>query len=275
MPEPTVDWRYIFDNPVRVSGGGGSLTASATFEVDWDDRNQFVNEALGLPTGTSGWPLPQVAWDCPFQPNSGLLAASFDFQPHSVKQSVSPTDNTVVGHFEKAWVTLGFERPRYDYATATEQNQIDIANPILFCEQSIDSNARIIPVEGYKLEYVGAPDCVVPVGPAFYLEIQSTIVLTFPFVPYIPWGYLESYIGKVNDRTLFGRAPGTLMLEGPSMRQETYSDGTNRTSCVLRLSYNSIGWNKQLATDGNIYTVRVKTTGTYLYPETNLAAIWS
>lgn len=275
MPEPSVDYRYIFDNPVEINGSGGSLTATATFEVEWSDKNDFVNQALGLPTATSGWPLPEIPWECPFQEDTGLLASAFRITPHTVRQSVASDDNTVAGHFEKAHITLTFERPRYDYSVATEQNQIDVANPVLFCEQSVDSNARVIPVDGFKLEYVGAPSGVVPAGPAFFIEIQSTIVLTFPFVPYIPWNYLESYIGKVNDRTLFGRAAGTLMLEGPSMRQETYSDGTNRTSCVLRLAYNSTGWNKQLATNGTIYPIRIKTTGTYLYPEANLAAIWS
>lgn len=275
MPEPTVDWRYIFDNPVRISGGGGSLTATATFEVDWGDRDQFVNEALGLPTGTTGWPLPQVAWECPFEPNTGLLAASFDIQPHTVKQNVPADDNTVAGHFEKAWITLGFERPRYDYATATEQNQIDVANPILFCEQAIDSASRTIPIDGYKLEYIGAPSGTVAEGPVYVFEIQSTIVLTFPFVPYIPWNYLREYIGKVNDRPMFGCDAGTLLLEGPSMRQETYSDGTNRTSCVLRFAYRQLGWNSQLATNGIIYPIRIKATGELIHREANLAAIWS
>lgn len=275
MPEPTVDWRYIFDEPLEVVGSGGTLSATATFEVEWDDHIDFVNQALGIPTVFSGWPLPQIPWDCPFEPNSGLLAASFRLRPHSLKSSVASGDNTVSGHFEKAWVTIGFERPRYDFDNPTQQNQLDVANPILFCEQSIDSSGRTVPVEGWKLEYVGAPSGVVPVGPAFFIEVQSTIVLTFPFVPFIPWNYLESYIGRVNDRTLFGRAAGTLLLEAPSMRQETFVDGTNRTSCVLRLAYNSTGWNKQLASNGNIYPIRNKTTGAYNYPEANLALIWS
>jgi hypothetical protein len=275
MPEPSVDWRYIFDDPIECSGSGGTLSATATFEVDWTDREAFVNQALGLPTGSAGWPLPQVPWDCPFQPNSGLLASSFRFRPHTLKSTIGGSDNTVSGHFEKAWVTIGFERPRYDYDVPTSQNQIDVTNPILFCEQSIDSSGRSVTVPGYCLEYVGAPSGVVPVGPVFYFEIQSTIVLTFPFVPFIPWNYLESYIGKVNDRTLFGRAAGTLCLEAPSTRIETFSDGTTRSSCVLRLSYKSEGWNKQIASNGISYTVRNKATGALNFPEANLALIWS
>lgn len=274
MPEPTVEWRYIFDDPVECSGGGGSMVATATFEVAWDDRNQFVNEALGLPSATEGWPLPQVPWDCPFQPDSGLLASSFRIRPHTVKQTVASDDNTVSGHFEKAWITLGFQRPNFNYGEGTDR-QLDAANPILFCEQSVESAARTIPIDGWKLEYVGAPSGVIADGPVYAFEVQSTIVLTFAFVPYIPWNYLRDYIGKVNDRVLFGCERGTLLLEGPSLRQETFVDGTNRTSCVLRLAYRQLGWNVQLATDGNIYPIRIKTTGELIHKEANLAAIWS
>jgi hypothetical protein len=41
------------------------------------------------------------------------------------------------------------------------------------------------------------------------------------------------------------------------------------------MSYNSSGWNKQLAPDGNLYTVVVKGTGEKLYPPANLADIWN
>ena len=276
MPTPSVNYRIILDNPKPTfSGSGGTLSASAVFEVAWSDRETFINEALGLTTGSSGWPTPQVPWDCPFQPNSGLLASSFSCEPHTVKDSVSPSDNTVEGHYENAHIQIGFERPRYDFQTPTVQNQIDVANPILFCEQSIEYSGRTVVREGYKLEYVGAPASIVPVGPVFQVEVQSDIVLSFPFVPYIPWGYLEPYIGKSNDSTLFGKPAETIAFLGASLRQETMSDGTNKTSCVLRMSYNSTGWNKQLATDGSLYTVQVKGTGEKLYPPANLAAIWT
>lgn len=274
MPTPSVSWRYVFDNPPTVSGSGGSLTASATFEVAWSDREAFVNQALGLVTGASGWPLPQVAWDCPFQPNSGLLASGFSFVPHTLKDNILVTDNTVAGHYEYAHVTITFERPRYDYQTPTPQNQIDVANPILFCEQQISSTARTLAREAWNLEYVGAPSTVKPVGKAFSIEVQADYILTFPFVPYIPWNYLEPYFGKSNDRTLFGKPAETIVFMGADLRNETMSDGTNKTSCTLKLSYNSTGWNKQLATDGNIYTIQLK-TGEKLYEPANLAAIWS
>jgi hypothetical protein len=275
MPEPSVPYRILFDPLPTFSGSGGTLSASATFEVLWSDRETFINQALGLTSGGSGWPLPQIPWDCPFQPNSGLLASSFSCVPHTVRDDVSPTDNTVEGHFLYAHIQIGFERPRYDFQTPTAQNQIDIANPILFCEQSVEYSGRTLVREGYKLEYVGAPSTVVPVGPVFQIEVQSDIILNFPFVPYIPWNYLEPFIGKSNDRTLFGKDPETIAFLGASLRQETMSDGTNKTSCALKFSYNSTGWNKQLATDGNLYTVQVKGTGEKLYPPANLAAIWS
>jgi hypothetical protein len=275
MPEPTVSYRILFDPLPSFSGSGGSLNASATFEVLWTDREAFINQALGLTTGSSGWPVPQIPWDCPFQPNSGLLASSFSCVPHTVQDGISASDNTVAGHFLYAHVQIGFERPRYDFDTPTAQNQIDIANPILFCEQSIEYSGRTLVRDGYKLEYSGAPSGTVPVGPVFQIEVQSDIVLNFPFVPYIPWNYLEPYIGKSNNATLFGKPAETIAFLGASLRQETMSDGTNKTSCALRMSYNSTGWNKQLATDGELYTVLVKGTGEKLYPPANLAAIWS
>lgn len=276
MPTPTVPYRILFNPLPTFSGSGGTLSASATFEVLWTDRETFINEALGLTTGSSGWPVPQIPWDCPFQPNSGLLASSFSCVPHTVKDGeILVTDNTVAGHFLYAHIQIGFERPRYDFDTPTVQNQIDIANPILFCEQSIEYSGRTLVRDGYKLEYVGAPSGTVPVGPVFQIEVQSDIVLNFPFVPYIPWNYLEPFIGKSNDATLFGKPAETIAFLGASLRQETMSDGTNKTSCALKMSYNSSGWNKQLAPDGSLYTVVVKGTGEKLYPTANLAAIWS
>ena len=275
MPEPSVNYRILFDPLPTFSGSGGTLSASALFEVLWTDREAFINQALGLTTGSSGWPTPQVPWDCPFQPNSGLLASSFSCVPHTVNDGISPSDNTVAGHFQYAHVTIGFERPRYDFQTPTVQNQIDVANPILFCEQSIEMTARTLVLKAYHFEYVGAPANIVPVGDFFVLETQADIVLNFPFVPYIPWTYLEPYIGKSNDRTLFGKPAETIVFMGPSIRQETLSNGTNRSSCVLRFGYNSNGWNKQLGTDGSIYPIQRKITGDKPYPTANLAAIWS
>jgi hypothetical protein len=276
MPEPSVPYRILFDPMPTFSGSGSTLSASATFETLWTDREAFINDALGITSGFSGWPLPSIPWDCPFQPNTCLLASSFSCVPHTVKSSISSADNTVEGHFLYAHIQIGFERPKYDTGGGcSTQNQIDPTNPILFCEQSIESTARTIVREGYTLEYVGAPATVVPVGPAFTFEIQADIILTFPFVPYIPWNYLEPYLGKTNDATLFGKPPETILFMGASLRQETMSDGTNKTSCALRMSYNSTGWNKQLATDGEIYDIQVKTTGTKLYPTANLAAIWN
>jgi hypothetical protein len=275
MPEPSVSYRILFDPLPTFSGSGGTLSASATFEVLWTDREAFINQALGLTTGSSGWPTPQVPWDCPFQPNSGLLASSFSCVPHTIQGSISASDNTVAGHFLYAHIQIGFERPRYDFDTPTAQNQIDIANPILFCEQSVEYSGRTLVRDGYKLEYVGAPSGTVPVGPVFQIEVQSDIVLNFPFVPYIPWNYLEPYIGKSNNTTLFGKPAETIAFLGASLRQETMSDGTNKASCALKMSYNSSGWNKQLAPDGNLYTVVVKGTGEKLYPPANLADIWN
>lgn len=275
MPTPSVPYRILFDPMPEFSGEGGSLSASATFEVLWTDRESFINAALGLPTASTGWPTPQVPWDCPFQPNSGLLARSFRCVPHTVKDTISVSDNTVAGHFEYAHVTIGFATPQYDWDAAEPKRQIDPANPILFCEQSIETQARTIPVEGYQLQYVGAPTSVVPIGPKFVIETQADIILNFPFVPYIPWDYIEPYIGKSNSATLFNRPAETIVMLGASMRNETFVDGTSRCSCVLRLGYNATGWNKQLGTDGNLYDVVVKGSGAKLYPTANLAAIWS
>jgi len=277
VPEPSVDWRYIFDSPPECSGSGGTLSASALFEVAWADREAFVNQALGLTSGSSGWPVPEIPWDCPFQPNSGLLANSFRFVPHSVKSTVASGDNTVAGHFDKAHVQIGFERPKYDYSTPTPQNQIDVANPILFCEQRIDYVGRTLVNKGFKYEYIGAPTGVVPAGDFASIDVNAVITLTFPFVPYIPWNLIEPYIRGSNDRTIFGKPAGTVALLGAEMRNETMSNGTNKTSCALRFEYRSIGWNTQLATDGNIYEIKLKgsTPPVYEYPLKNFYAIWS
>lgn len=275
MPAPTVDWKYVFDPLPEVNGSFGSLTASAMFEVNWSDRNAFINSAMGLTSGSSGWPVPQVPWDCPFQPASGLLCNGFRLMPFGVKDTIAPTDNTVEGHFEKAHVLLNFERPRYDFDSPSPQNQIDVTQPILFCEQTIDTTARTIAREGWLLEYIGAPTTVKPTGPAFLIEVQADYVLNFPHVPYIPWNYLEPYFGKTNDRILFGKPAGTICFMGASIKNDIQANGVTRTSCVLKMSYNSTGWNKQLGPDGNLYEVRYKGTGLKPYPPANLAAIWS
>ena len=275
MPAPTVPWRYVFSQLPEVAGAGGSMSASAIFEVAIEDRNSFINSACGLTSGSSGWPLPQIPWDCPFQPNSGLLCSGFRWTPFGVRDAISPTDNTVEGHFQFAHVTLNFERPRYDYDSPSPQNQIDITQPILFCEQSIETHTRTITVKGYELEYVGAPASVAPEGPVCKFAVQADYILTFPFVPYIPWNYLEPYHEKVNDRILFGKPAGTLRFSGASIKNEVQSNGVTRTSCVLKLSYNAIGWNKQLATNGVIYELKIKNSSNRIYNSANLAAIWS
>jgi hypothetical protein len=275
MPTPSVPYRVLFEPIPEFSGQGGTLSATATFEVSWQYRGQFIRDALGLPTASTGWPTPQVPWEYPFETGIGLYATSFRCVPHTVQDNIATTDNTLDGHFTYAHVTLGFQTPQYDISLFEPTRQIDPVNPILFCEQSIETQARTIPIEGYQLQYVGAPASVVPIGPKFMIETQADIILNFPFVPYIPWDRLEPYIGKSNSATLFNRPAETIVFLGASMRNETFVDGTSRCSCVLRLGYNATGWNKQLGTDGNLYTVVVKGTGEKLYPTANLAAIWS
>jgi len=275
MPVPAATWKYVFDQAPEVTGSGGTMTASAVFEIAIGDRNEFINSACGLTSGGGGWPLPQIPWDCPFQPVSGLLCSGFKWVPFGLRDSISGSDNTVDGHYDFAHVTLNFERPKYDYEYPSSQNQIDTSQPILFCEQTIETHTRTVTVPGYELEYVGAPATEKPVGPVVKFAVQADYVLNFPFVPYIPWNFLEPFHECVNDRVLFGKARGTIRFSGASIKNEVQSNGVTRTSCVLKMSYNAIGWNMQMATNGLIYELKIKNSANRIYKYANLAGIWS
>jgi len=39
MPVPAATWKYVFDSAPEVTGSGGTMTASALFEIAIGDRN--------------------------------------------------------------------------------------------------------------------------------------------------------------------------------------------------------------------------------------------
>lgn len=263
---------------VRFSGDMRSgLKATIKYRVPWANTFNFVNALVrpinqvrvGMITYSMPYQLPKQIAATP------LYVSSFDIQPFGVQggmtsSTVLPYKGARAGeYYQYAAVTVGFEQNPFAWdATDDPQGmqQIDPANPIPLCSQSIKYHEKMVTLKGHKYRYVSTGQAVV--GDYAVPQYGADLVLNFPHVPYQPWQLgLPNYINTVNSQPIFMVQPEQLLFASPETETKAAmlgSDVMYENSLTITLKFNPIGWNKVPKQDGT-YDDVVKGDGTGIY----------
>lgn len=269
-PVATYGARIIQKDGVRLSGDVRSgLKATVKYLVRWSDCFNFVNAMIvpatapggGLITYTVPYRLPAAVVATP------VYAQSFDIEPCGVDEALNittslPNQGMAAGEFySHAIVTVNFEQLPHTWDALDDpqnQNQLDPANPIVMCEQSVKFADIMEPRQG--MNFVFASDSKPVQGEVAVPLTQADLVLRFPHVPYMPWFMLKPYLNRVNSATMFGCGAETLLLKSPeTTAKQSIGGGQSmiEQDVVLTFRYNEDGWNKLPRPDGTLATVQV------------------
>jgi hypothetical protein len=255
----------------RLSGDTRSgLKATVPYLVAWADAFTFVNQVLVSPAAER---IGLISWNAPLQfpvafggRTPAMYVQGFDVTPVGAGNEPGPTGGLAPGeYYTDAIVTLQFESVTYLNQASDDPynlNQLDPANPITACEQSVKLRPRMRSTKGRGWKYKGSGKPVP--GDMPVPETEAILVLKFPRVPYLPWELVAPFCGKVNQDPLLGCATGALMLEGLDTEIRPQPDGSLGQSAVLEFSVNlpadpntggagAVGtdWNKQPTADGS------------------------
>jgi hypothetical protein len=277
-PIATYGAKILARDGFRMSGDQRSgLKATVKYRVPWENGYLFLNamvnpvdqQRIGLITYTLPYRLPAAVAATP------VYAASFDLQPMGLRDdltsaTVLPYNGLAAGEFYRyAIVTINFEQASFSWDATDDPNglqQLDPANPIPLCEQSIKFHEKMITLKGHRYRYVSDGKAVD--GEYAVPKYGADIMLRFPHVPYQPWQLgLSSYLNKVNSAAIFLCDPGTLLFGPPdtTVKQSMLgSSVASEQSVTLVLKFNPDGWNKLLKPDGSLDDV-VKASGGSIY----------
>jgi hypothetical protein len=115
-------------------------------------------------------------------------------------------------------------------------NQLDPANPITACEQSIDIIGKMVTRDGSNYKYATSGNTVT--DDVAIVMNEAKLVLSFPQVPYLPWQAVQPYVGKVNNSTILACGRGTLLLEGMGTKITPMPNGQFGQNATLKFAWN-------------------------------------
>lgn len=243
MPTPTVDFKVLADGYSLEGGEGEPLRATVPYLVAWEDAFDFFDQVLGYPTaGTTLGAGQTLGYRFPPQPK--LVALKARIEPCGTGGETGTMLGLAPGEYwTHAKVTVNFETPRYSQESSDDPggaNQLDPANPITFCEQSVDigGRAETIKAEGYEFDD-GKP----VTGDLIQIVSETKLVLTFPRVPFLPWGLVRPYVGRVNLNEILLCPAGTLLLEGMGTKFAHTSQGVQSQQLQLMFASQEYDWN--------------------------------
>ena len=272
MADPVATYgAKILAKGYKISGDMRSgIKATVPYLLPWGNVSGFVNALVtpitqvrvGLITFSLPYQLPTTAVATP------IYAHSFDIQPVGLDDGLNVTTvlpNGGIGFNEKFFkyglVTVGFEQLTWSFDGTQDPNglnQLDPANPITYCEQSVKIGGKMVTRKG--LNFIYTDDSKPVVGDVGVLTPEAKLVLKFPRVPYLPWQLLVPYVGTVNSSAVLGCAAETLLLEAPDtqVKQAINSPVPMEQAVTLEFAYDPNGWNKLPKPDGTLMSVTLK-----------------
>lgn len=265
MGSPSVSYRMLADG-YEVESGSNGFKAQASFLCGWADAFVMHDEIMGYATASVVGPLSfNTPWQFPGAPNARLYASSCKIKPIALDGNGNPITAALgmaPGEFwSHARLDVVFETPTTPQTAADDpggRNQLDPANPIYGCEQSVRVSVRheTRPKEAYKFTGV-ATTVTAPKSDITVLVPESRISLRWNFVPFAPWQKYHAYVGSVNDAVFLDCAIGTLLFEGATIDEARGAQGNLGKSLALEFILNTVGdWNKEPRPDtGALLTV--------------------
>jgi len=250
MGTPTVPYK-VMSKGYTVSGDTRSgYKASVDYLMAWSDAFVFADQIFGSARATVVGP---VTWTLPYRfptATANLYAHAFTIKPCGASGSAIPNKGLGPGEFfTHAIVTVQFETPQAVQNTAQDDpnklQQLDPANPITMCEQSIKISGKMETRKAGSFMYTGVLSTPEPLlGDFSVLVPEAKLVLTFPKVPYLPRALIKPYVGSVNSVPVLQAAKGELLMEGMDTKIIETSDGIQQ-QVQLEFAESCLGdWNK-------------------------------
>lgn len=239
MPAPTVPYSVLADGYAIDGAVDQPTTAVVSHLVRWSDAFTFINDVMGSRTASTVGPIASAApWQ--FPADTKLFCRRFRVEPCGSDGSPVPNRGLVPGEFySHAKVTLTFEPASYN-PLGDLPMQLDPSNPLTYCDVEVEGAGRFETIKGAGLEF---DDGTPVIGDAAQVVTESRLVLTFPRIPFLPWRQIRSYIGAINEDTLFDCPRGTLLLESPRIKFSPGPNGPENRSVQLVFVEQPQDWN--------------------------------
>jgi len=265
----TVPYKILARGYTITGDVRSGLHATVPYFCAWADAITLANDVLASPAATH---IGGITWAAPLQfpvPFGGLTrpiyAQKFTIEPCGADgSSPIPTGGLAPGeYFTNAIVRVDFDSIQSVQQTGDDPenlNQLDPANPITACEQSVKINGKVVTRKGsgYTYDTSGKP---VPGDIPLVLN-EAKLQLKFPRVPYLPWQLVQPYVGKINNSPILACIKGSLLLEGMGTDVTPAPDGSIAQKLVLEFAFNpdptgsaptGLDWNSFPLPDGSGY----------------------
>lgn len=261
MGAPTTPYK-IMPKGYSVSGDVRSgYKASVPYFMEWRYAFRFADDIFGSASASSVGP---ITWILPYRfpaAPAPLYAQRFTIEPIGVDAKGNPVSQlkglAPGEYFTHAIVKVEFETPNAPQKESDDknhQNQLDPANPVTVCEQSVKMGGKMETHKGGSYTYQDGK----PVnGDSGIPTTECKLVLNFPRVPYLPWKLIRPYINKINDSDILGCERGTLLFTGMDTKITQTNEGYGQT-VQLEFADNGQGrdWNTLPREGGRELVVR-------------------
>lgn len=255
MSTPTVSYKMLAKGYSVRGNLREGYQAKVPFLVAWADAFTFADQVMGVvrqpsvapPAGQASIVQAVVPWIFPGSASARLYATDFEIQPIGSNGEPLPTYYGLRPgeFFTHAIVTVTFETPHLQWQALDDPGnlqQLDPANPITLCDQSIKGGGQIRTRRGSGYVYSDSKSLQGDIGVP---EKQARLVLKFPRLPYLPWQQWAPYYGSVNDRSVLGCATGTLIFEGCETQFTATTSGIQGQMAVMEFTWQPFDWNQQ------------------------------
>jgi hypothetical protein len=269
---PTVPYEILAEGYEVTSTKDRGFQATVNYITTWANAFTFHDDVMGygqaVVVGPVTYSLPHKF---PGAPNASMYAASCSITPCGPDGLAwADTAGLVPGEvWRYAKIKVTYETPQFPRDASDDpsgKNQLDPANPIYNCSQSVDINGRSETLAKEKYKFSGG-DVEVPADLTVYRP-EGKLVLEYQSVPFVAWKKYHPYIGKLNNAIFLDCGVGEAMFEGASIRNAPGSQGTLGKSVTLSFAVNPYDWNMILK-DGTPTFVETKTGANKLYSYAN------
>jgi hypothetical protein len=250
MAAPTVFYKVLPEGYTVTGDARNGYKATVNYLMAWLDAFTFADQIFGSARASVVGP---ITWTLPYRfpvAAANLYAQRFSIKPCGASGSAIPNKGLAPGeYFTHAKVTVEFETPNATQSAAQDDpknlQQLDPANPITMCEQSIKMAAKMETRKAGSYMYTGVLATPEPLLGDFAVMIpESHLVLTFPKVPYLPRKLIKPYVGRVNSVPVLQAEKGELLLTGMDTKVVETSDGIQQ-QIQLEFAESCLGdWNK-------------------------------